>query len=283
MPRRTLKSGALNAYQYPEHLRHCLEDLPSGPGVYIFLGEHAESLPLYIGKSINIRQRVMSHFRAIDEHRLLQQTRSIKFISTAGEIGALLLEAHLIKERQPLFNQRLRRARQLCSLRICNGHIDVVYGSEIDFATTEHLYGLFPSRHAALEALRAIADAHKLCYAPLGLERLQTGRRCFRASIGQCAGLCCGLETREMYDQRLMNALARLQITCWPYTGAIGIQEGKGKDKQIHVIRNWYYLGSTTSVAKAKKLAIVNPQFDADSYRILCDAISNHANNIIQL
>ncbi|SQI36926.1 Excinuclease cho [Serratia plymuthica] len=93
----------LDIYQYPEHLRTSLEVLPKSPGVYLFHGL-SDSMPLYIGKSVNIRSRVMAHFRTQDEARLLRQTQRISFHETAGELGALLLEAQLIKQQQPLFN-----------------------------------------------------------------------------------------------------------------------------------------------------------------------------------
>jgi excinuclease Cho len=283
MPRRSINTGASDHYAYPEHLRDAIISLPNAPGVYLFHGDNTEGVPLYIGKSINIRQRVMSHLRTPDEYRMLLQSRTITFIRTAGEIGALLLEARLIKERQPLFNQRLRRTRQLCSLRVQNGAIDVVYGRDLDFAVTPNLYGLFSSRHAALDALRAIADAQRLCYGPLGLERLTPGKRCFRASIRQCAGLCCGLDTREAFDARLMHALEGMQVTCWPYQGAIGIVERNGEDMQIHVIRHWYYLGSTDTFEQAKQLAQVHAGFDADSYKIICNRVLNGDTEIIAL
>ncbi|VEA77489.1 Excinuclease cho (excinuclease ABC alternativeC subunit) [Salmonella enterica subsp. arizonae] len=57
---------------------------------------------------------------------MLRQSRRISWICTAGEMGALLLEARLIKEQQPLFNKRLRRNRQLCSLQLSEQKIEVV-------------------------------------------------------------------------------------------------------------------------------------------------------------
>lgn len=90
-------------------------------------------MPLYIGKSVNIRSRVMSHLRTPDEASMLRQSRRITWIETAGELGALLLEARLIKEQQPLFNKRLRRNRQLCSLQVNAGKPQVVYAREVDF------------------------------------------------------------------------------------------------------------------------------------------------------
>ena len=79
-----------------------LAALPQGPGVYIFKGKG--TLPLYIGKSVNIRSRVMSHLRTADEANMIAQTLRLDFIETAGELGALLLEARMIKEQSPLFN-----------------------------------------------------------------------------------------------------------------------------------------------------------------------------------
>jgi excinuclease Cho len=48
------------------HLRPWLEALPKSAGVYLFHGE-SDTLPLYIGKSVNIRSRVLSHLRTPDE------------------------------------------------------------------------------------------------------------------------------------------------------------------------------------------------------------------------
>lgn len=126
-----LEFEAAAIYEYPEHLRSFLSELPTRPGVYLFHGE-SDTMPLYIGKSVNIRSRVLSHLRTPDEAAMLRQSRRISWICTAGEIGALLLEARLIKEQQPLFNKRLRRNRQLCSLKLDNQRTEVVYAKEVD-------------------------------------------------------------------------------------------------------------------------------------------------------
>ncbi len=107
-----------------------LNDLPTRPGVYLFHGE-SDTMPLYIGKSVNIRSRVLSHLRTPDEAAMLRQSRRISWICTAGEIGALLLEARLIKEQQPLFNKRLRRNRQLCALQLNEKRVDAVIASSV--------------------------------------------------------------------------------------------------------------------------------------------------------
>lgn len=259
-------------YAYPEHLRESVEALPPLPGVYIFHGEPADQLPLYIGKSVNLRARVLSHLRNPDEARMLRQTRRITHQRTAGEVGALLLEASLIKQQQPLYNQKLRRSRQLCALRLsATGRPEVVDARTHNFATTPDLFGLYSSRHAALDGLRTLADLHKLCYGALGLEKLAPGRGCFRASLHQCAGVCRGDETLAAHQARLIAALDTLRVACWPHAGAIGLRERDEEGlEQIHVIRNWCYLGSADTLAQARALDQPAAGFDADGYKILC-------------
>ena len=104
----------------PSHLdAGIIDDLPDTPGVYLFYGEKTESgdLPLYVGKAKDIRKRVLSHFAAdhssAKEMALAQQVRRIDWIETAGEIGALLKEAALVKQLLPTHNRLLRKNDEL--------------------------------------------------------------------------------------------------------------------------------------------------------------------------
>jgi excinuclease Cho len=269
-------------FAVPQLLRPMADALPAAPGVYIFHGDDA-ALPLYIGKSVNLRSRVLAHLRNRHEARMLRQTRRISHVRTTGEIGALLLEARLIKQHQPLMNRRLRRTWQLCSLRLRDGRPEVQYSKDVDFANPDGLYGLFTSRHAALEWLRALADAQRLCFGALGLERLARGRRCFRAMVGRCAGVCCGDESRADHDRRLLDRLESLRLACWPFPGSIGLVERDGAACQIHVVRNWCYLGSADDIDGARRLDSLAAGFDADGYKILCEPILRGKVEIIML
>lgn len=142
-PRLEFEAAAI--YEYPEHLRPWLEALPKLPGVYQFHGD-SDTMPLYIGKSVNLRSRVLSHLRTPEEAAMLRQSRRITWQRTAGELGALLLEARLIKEQQPLFNKRLRRNKQLCAWLLADSRPQIVYAREVDFSHQQHLYGLFANR-----------------------------------------------------------------------------------------------------------------------------------------
>ena len=280
--RRRPEFDEARVYEYPEHLRDSLLDMPAKPGVYIFHAAEG-TLPLYIGKSVNLRARLLSHMRNPDEARMLRQAARISHFRTAGEIGAVLLEAQLIKQQQPLYNQKLRRNRQLCALRLREGVPEVVYSRDMNFAMEPDLYGLYGSRTSALQGLRELADMHKLCYGALGLEKLAKGRACFRAMLNHCNGVCCGRENPVDHQQRLLSALETLRVATWPYPGAIGLQERSDDMQQIHVVRNWCYLGSADTHQQARKLAKVAAGFDADGYKILCRPILTGTARIVPL
>ena len=253
-----------------------LAALPRTAGVYIFKGQG--QLPLYIGKSVDIRSRVMSHLRASDEAAMVAQTRRIDFIETAGEIGALLLESRMIKEQMPLFNQRLRRIKTLCSLRLTHtedGLIpEVVDSRQVNFGVTRGLYGLFSSAHAAGVKLRELAQQHRLCLSLLGLERASQ-RGCFGWQIKTCLGACVGKENRAAHDQRLFSALLDSQVEVWPFQGAIEVVERSADWVQRHRVNNWGYLGTACSKAHPSDAwgPIQTQGFDLDSYKILVKPI----------
>lgn len=253
-----------------------LAALPRSSGVYIFRGDG--KLPLYIGKSVDIRSRLMSHLRAPDGASMIAQTRKIDFIETAGEIGALLLESRLIKEQSPLFNQRLRRIRTLCSIRLtrdAHGVVPTVIDSKtVNLGTTHGLYGLYSSAHAAQSKLRELAQQHRLCLALLRLEKTSK-HGCFGLQIKTCLGACVGAEDRQVHDQRLFTALLDTQVEVWPFNGPVDVIEKSDGWVQRHRVNNWCYLG--THCSKTEK---VNPfttfkphDFDLDSYKILVKPI----------
>ena len=103
----------------PQLPAEALQQLSDGPGVYIFYDNTGQ--PLYVGKSRSIRSRVLSHFSG-DYYsgrtmRLCQQATRIESHPTFGELGALLLESHLIKTLAPLYNQPARAHRELVIAR----------------------------------------------------------------------------------------------------------------------------------------------------------------------
>lgn len=269
----------------PPHLDpEQIADLPDGPGVYLFYGERGGatddiSLPLYIGKSTRLRSRVLSHFAADHqsdrELSLSQQVRHIEWIATAGEIGALLKEAELVKRLQPTHNRQLRRNRELCTWRletdmVGDRHLELVHAADLDFGRRDDLYGFFRTRREATNRLRALARDHALCPPLLGLERPPQGARCFDFQLKRCRGACHGGEPPQAHALRLIEALHALKVEQWSWPGPIGLREGEA----IHVVDGWRWLGTATDEAMlADILAAGRPAFDLDIYKILVKAV----------
>ena len=266
----------------PPHLPAAeIDALPEAPGIYRFYDENG--LLLYIGKSVNIRSRVLSHFSAdhssAKEMRLAQQTRHIECMTTAGELGALLLENREIKEQLPTLNRRQRRADNLLSLLLADDPatepvVKIVNVDMATFSASENLYGLFRTKRIAENTLRELVAEHGLCPRKLGLEsRGQTGQPCFARQLKKCKGVCEGAEPLLKHQLRLMQALGKLRVMTWPYPGRIGIRErNPDGDTDIHVLDNWCYLGTLRERDLQSDLfdsSKLEGAFDLDTYRIL--------------
>ena len=258
----------------PEQLDPALVDrLPETCGVYMLYGEN--DLPLYVGKSKDIRQRVLSHFSgdqaAAKNAALARQVRWVDWQETAGEIGALILEAQLVKKLQPTANRRLRVNSELCAWRLVEagaGHLQprLVTPAEADFGGIEPLFGLYRSARDGKKALTALAEEHGLCLSLLELEKRPPGQACFGWQIRRCRGACIGKEPVSVHAARLLAALASQRLRPWPFAGAAVLREGAVG----HVIDRWRYLGSAASDADLWALLDAGrPDFDADIYAIL--------------
>jgi DNA polymerase-3 subunit epsilon len=261
---------------------NAFDNIPEAPGVYLFYGDN--DAPLYIGKSVNMRTRVMSHFsgdyRVAKDMRIAQQVKRIDWVRTAGELGALIQESLMIKRLAPVYNQRLRRTTDLCSWHWQAQEEDsvpqLVSAHDLDLAQFGDLYGLFRSRRSAIEALREIAAAHELCPILLGLEK-RTGP-CFAYQLKRCRGACVGAETSARHSLRLGQALTSLRMQPWPFRGRIGVRE-TGSDREnaeLHVLDRWCYLGTVRSEQELYEMetARTQPAFDLDTYKILMRFLS---------
>ncbi len=254
-----------------------IDDLPDGAGVYLFYGEN--DLPLYVGKSKELKKRVLSHFAAdhaaAREMNLAQQVRRIECIETGGEIGALLKEAALIKQLQPIHNRTLRRNDELCFWQLVEARAgewrpQLLLASQLGCRQQEQLFGPFKGAREAKRTLTELAKEHRLCHALLGLEKVKPGKPCFAHQLQQCKGACVGKEPASFHSARLMAALGRQRLEPWPFAGPAWLREGD----ELHLIDHWRHLGTAHSEADLYALLETSPPvFDRDSYRILLKAL----------
>jgi DNA polymerase-3 subunit epsilon len=213
--------------------------------------------------------------------KLSLQVRDIDWIETSGELGALILESRLIKERMPSMNIKLRRSKDLCAWKLMVDESGVlvphlVGHRELAPGVQENLYGLFYSKREANSYLKAIAKKYRLCEALLGLEKRIEGKACFGYQVKQCGGACIGDSPLELHNPQLQTALDLFKVQVWPYQGPIAIKEAG----HLHVIDQWRYLGTAINEEELYELADSGEgEFDLDIYKILKKALAGGFKN----
>jgi DNA polymerase-3 subunit epsilon len=263
--------------------KELIDSIPDAPGCYIFYGDNR--IPLYIGKSISLRSRVMGHFQGAltqrKEMKLSMQIRDIDWIETSGELGALILESRLIKERMPSMNIKLRRSKDLCGWSLVQDEAGVMMPTLVTHrqlapGLQDNLYGLFYSKREAHSYLKAIAKKYHLCEALLGLEKRIEGKSCFGYQVKQCGGACLNLTPIALHNLQLKTALELFKVQVWPYPGPIAIKEGG----EMIVIDKWCYLGTAINQDELYELAESGEaEFDLDIYKIVKKALSGSYKN----
>ena len=167
-----------------------LSELPTVPGVYLFAGSTGETL--YIGKSVNLRERVRSYFRKHGGHspktrRLSSEVVRIRLHPTGNELEALLLESRLIKEHQPAYNVRGRRYEHYPFVKITNEPYPRVLVTRLLEDDGAQYFGPFHSANRLTETLEALQ-------ALMGWRRCGQleAAPCLHAQIGRCLAPCSG-------------------------------------------------------------------------------------------
>jgi len=261
-----------------------LDAIPHAPGVYCLFGAGAH--PIYIGKSVDLKARVLNHFA--NDHasgadlRLSQEVQRIEWEPTAGEIGALLREAELVKTRLPAHNIALRRKQHqvFVTLDADDARPRFVPAAAAPLERLHEHYGPFSSRPGARRFLQELAAEHGLCLKAMKLEgrarRAAADAPCFNFQIHRCRGACTGAEPIEAHSARLREALEPRRVPPWPFAGAVALVERSGESPRgdLHVFDRWCWLGTVRSHEAALQLAAGRPRvFDADVYRIAHKAL----------
>ena len=247
-----------------------VDRLPNTPGVYYFYDE--KGALLYVGKSVNLRTRVMSHFT--QDHVVAKDLemsgliRHIDFKETPSDFGAQLLESAEIKRLRPRYNRKLRKVTKLYQIVLTPDDVGYlqceIKAVGANERPSDQRYGLFRSLKQAQGWLENSVKKHNLCHRLTGLEKRKSGP-CFAHQLKHCKGACCGKETVELYNLRLHVALSELKSQVWPWKGPVLVTEGDVK----HLVDQWVYYGVVRDEAEMYEQLQSEPAFDLDAYLIL--------------
>ncbi len=188
-----------------KHLSEIIETIPRLPGIYIMRGSGDEIL--YIGKAKSLASRVRSYFQSSRHLHprtrvFLKKVRDIKFLTTATEAEALILESNFIKKHQPRYNVLLKDDKHYPYLRLTTQErfprLEVVRRIRKDGAT---YFGPYTMVKEVRETLRLIYRIFPLRQSRDPLEGKALRRPCLNHQMGRCLAPCAGYITPEDYSR----------------------------------------------------------------------------------
>ena len=189
-----------------------LEALPESTGVYFFFGANGEIL--YVGKSNNIRTRILSHFqgayKSVRTMELINLIHDIQAEETGSELIALLRENEEIKRLQPLYNRA--QLRQTFRYGIYQNTTEEGYiRLFIDkYRIKKQPVAGYSSKGSAESALLRRGREFELCPKLYGAE--QGSGRCFHHQLHICRGACVEAEDPVEYNERVEKAISALSF-----------------------------------------------------------------------
>ena len=222
----------LNKKRVPNKYLHIIDELPTETGVY-YLYNKAGTI-IYIGKSKNIKKRVLSHLTGSGRKavKIQKSIHSVSFELSGNECIALLKEQQEIKQNKPHFNHALKFRHFPMGIR-CDQNAPY-HTLIIEQVRQEHDYlDVFKNKKEAESRLRYWLETYDLCASHTSLNTTQ--QNCFRYSIQKCKGACCGEEKCESYNQRVAAIAESLR---YPHKSMLIIDKGKKVGEQSFVYIN---------------------------------------------
>ncbi|RKJ46909.1 excinuclease ABC subunit UvrC [bacterium 1XD8-76] len=189
-----------------------LKKLPAKPGVYI-MHDEADTI-LYVGKAVNLHNRVRSYFRKIHGRgpqieKMVQQIARFEYIVTDSELEALVLENNLIKENSPKYNTLLKddKTYPFIKVTVSEAFPRVQFSREMKKDKSRY-FGPYTSAAAVKDTIELLNKLFKLRTCNRVLPRdIGQERPCLNHHIGQCLAPCQGHISQEEYRRRVDRAL----------------------------------------------------------------------------
>lgn len=183
-----------------------LKKLPKTPGVYM----HKDSLGevIYVGKAINLRNRVSSYFRKTSQadpkvRAMVSNIAEFEYISCATEMEALLLECNLIKKYMPRYNILLKDDKSYPFIEVTtNEEYPRVISTRRLRRDGNRYFGPYTDAGAVRRILGMIDEMYQ--FKKCRQQEFRKGvRPCLNFFIGKCPGVCTGEADKAAYREKI--------------------------------------------------------------------------------
>lgn len=189
-----------------------LKKLPKEPGVYIMRDE--KNVILYVGKAINLHNRVRSYFREnIGRGPMIDKMVSLiarfEYIVTDSELEALVLENNLIKENSPKYNTLLKDDKTYPYIKVTVGeeYPRILFSRAMKKDKSKY-FGPYTSAAAVKDTIELLNKLYQLRTCNRSLPKdMGLERPCLNYHIKQCLGPCQGFISKEQYREQVGQAL----------------------------------------------------------------------------
>ena len=193
-----------------------LKKLPQKPGVYLM--KNAAGEIIYVGKAINLRNRVRQYFQSSKNQTpktrtMVPHIKEFEYIVTDSEMEALILECTLIKKYRPHYNIMLKDDKAYPYIKVTvQEDFPRIFTTRRREKDKAKYYGPFTDVLAMRETVETL---HKLfpirkCKKKLPKE-IGKERPCLNHHIGQCLAPCSGQISKEVYGAYVKDAMDFLE------------------------------------------------------------------------
>jgi excinuclease ABC subunit C len=255
--------------EHNEHVQAVLATIPSKPGCYLM--KNAAAGIIYVGKAVNLRNRVRSYFHTDASHdsktrRLATEVADIEWILVGSELEALILEMNLIKKHRPKYNVRLKDDKRY-------PYIKVHWAAAFPKVTVtrqmaedgSRYFGPYTSAWAVYQTL----DALRRIFPYLTCDRVITGqdqRACLYHDIKLCTAPCIGAIDEAGYRQmisdlmdflggRSEHIIARLEASMQQAADEMRFEKAAALRDQLQAIQ---------SIVERQKIVFASDYLDSD-------------------
>ena len=252
-----------------------LSQYPKSPGVYIMkdINRHY----LYIGKAVNLKNRVKSYF--LNKHKdrqqipfMLNKVASIEWIATNNETEALILEANLVKKHRPPYNIDLRDDKHYPYLKVTLyepfPRLIVVRRIQIDGA---QYFGPYTEAGVMRRTMDFAKRLFKIRHCNRRLPHSKPTRPCINYSIYRCKGPCAGKISEEDYRHNVSllvqflkghrkNVITRLKKSMEIASGLLDFEKAASLRDQIDLVQR---------EIKSQRVDLKTPEIDFDVFGVI--------------
>ena len=188
-----------------------LKKLPKDPGVYLM--KDKDDNIIYVGKAVNLKNRVSSYFRKTNKTdrilKMVSQIDHFEYIVVSNEAEALILECNLIKKNRPKYNVLLKddKTYPYIKIDVKSDFPNVIITRRLLNDGAKY-FGPYANPGAAKEMVNFIKEKYKIRQCR---NFKSNTRACLNFHIKRCLAPCIGNISKEEYRKQIDEIIDLLE------------------------------------------------------------------------